>query len=133
MTMVRGHESLVEELITYAEHVGLIFCTDNAMVYFLLQDSLAGTKHISSIKPLQGRRYGRGAVEALMLHNLGNSKWEKVVEVAETYVNNPTWDGKNARFTIKSHLAKHCEAHNDFIQVSWHINYTIPNETPQVQ
>ena len=68
-----------------------------------------------------------------MLHNLGNSKWEKVVEVAETYVNNRSWDGKNARFSIKSHLSKHREAHNDFIRASQHINYALPNETTRVQ
>ncbi len=127
------HEGLVEELIAYAEHEGPTYRTDNATVYRLLQDSLAGTQHISSIKPFQGRRDGRGAYEALMLHNLGNSKWEKVVEVAETYVNNRTWDGRNARFSIKSHLSKHREAHNDFIRASQHINYVIPNETTRVQ
>ena len=127
------HESLVEELISYAEHSGPAFKTDNATVYRILQDSLAGTQYISSIKPFQGRRNGRGAYEALILHNLGNSKWEKVVEVAETYVNNRSWDGKNSRFSIKSHLAKHREAHNDFIRASQHISYSLPNETTRVQ
>ncbi len=127
------HESLVQELIAYAEHDGPAYRTDNATVYRILQDSLAGTQHISSIKPFQGRRDGRGAYQALMLHNLGNSKWEKVVEVAETYVNNRTWDGKNSRFSIKSHIAKHREAHNDFIRASQHINYALPNDTTRVQ
>ena len=127
------HDSLVQELIAYAVHSGPAFRTDNATVYRILQDSLAGTQHISSIKPFQGRRDGRGAYEALMLHNLGNSKWEKVVEVAETYVNNRTWDGRNARFSIKAHLSKHREAHNDFIRASQHINYALPNETTRVQ
>lgn len=127
------HEGLVEELIAYAEHAGPTFKTDSATVYRLLQDALAGTQHSSSIKPFQGRRDGRGAFEALMLHNLGNSKWEKVVEVAETYVNTRTWDGRNARFTIKSHLAKHREAHNDFLRASQHIDYVTPNESTRVQ
>ena len=127
------HEGPGEELVAYAEHEGPTFKTDSATVYRLLQDSLAGTQHISSIKPFQGRRDGRGAYEALMLHNLGNSKWEKVVEVAETYVNNRTWDGRNARFTIKSHLAKHREAHNDFLRASLHIDYVTPNESTRVQ
>ncbi len=128
-----GHDSLMEELIAYAAHTGPTYKTDNATVYRILQDSLAGTQHISSIKPFQSRRDGRGAYEALMLHNLGNSKWEKVIEVAETYVNNRSWDGKNVRFTIKSHISKHHEAHNDFIRASQHINYVVPNETTRVQ
>ncbi len=127
------HDSLVEELIDYAEHSGPTYKTDNATVYRILQDSLAGTQHISSIKPFQSRRDGRGAYEALMLHNLGNSKWEKVIEVAETYVNNRSWDGKNARFSIKSHISKHREAHNDFIRASQHTDYVVPNETTRVQ
>jgi hypothetical protein len=79
-----GFESLVEELIAYAEHTGPTFKTDNATVFCLLQDALAGTQHISLIKPYQRKRDGRGAFLALKLHNLGNSKWEKVIEVAET-------------------------------------------------
>ena len=74
-----------------------------------------------------------GAFEALKLHNLGSSKWEKVIEVAKTYVNNRTWDGKNVSFTIKAHIAKHCEAHNDFIRASQHIGYDKPNKFTRVQ
>ena len=38
-----GHKSLVEELIAYAEHAGPTYKTDNATVFCLLQDALAGT------------------------------------------------------------------------------------------
>ena len=128
-----GHNSIAKELIDYASHDGPAFQTDNATVYRLLQEVLAGTQHMSSIKPFQRQRNGRGAYEALQLHNMGNSKWEKVVEAAETWVGSRTWDGRNARYALKSHIARHREAHNDFIRASQYIAYAVPNDTTRVQ
>ncbi len=110
-----GHDSLIDELIRFTPHVGASFRDDNGTVFRLLQEVLAGTQHMSSIKPFQARRDGRGAFEALKLHNMGNSKWEKVCEVAEALVTQRVWDGRNSRFPLKSHIAKHREAHNDFL------------------
>ena len=127
------HTSLLEELIAFAKHDGPTFQTDNATVYRLLQEVLAGTQHMSSIKPFQSKRNGRGAYEALTLHNLGNSKWEKVVQTAETWVSTRTWDGRNSRYTLKAHISKHREAHNDFLRAEQYIAYAIPNEPTRVQ
>ena len=102
-------------------------------MYRLLQEVLAGTQHMSSIKPFQRLCNGCGAYEALKLHNMGNSKWEKVVEAAETWVSSRTWDGRNARYALKSHIACHHEAHNDFLRASQYIQYAIPNDTTRVQ
>ena len=48
-----GHESMSQELVSYVRHEGPAFQTDNATVYRLLQENLAGTQHMSSIKPFQ--------------------------------------------------------------------------------
>jgi hypothetical protein len=87
---------------------------------------------MSSIKPFQAWRNGRGAFDALKLHNLGESKWEKVCEAAEQVVTQRTWDGRNSRYPLKSHIAKHREAHNDFLRASQHIEYAVPIERTRV-
>ena len=37
------------------------------------------------------------------------------------------WNGKNHRFTLKSHINKHREAHNDMVRASEHVTYEVPN------
>ena len=93
--------SMMEELIEHAAHEGASYKADNATVYRLIQDTVADISHISSIKPYQRSRDGRKAYEALVLHNMGNSKWEKVVEEAESMVTTRFFNGKNVGYPLK--------------------------------
>ena len=122
-----------EELIAYASHEGPGYQTDNATVYQILQEILGNSIHMSSIKPMQRRRDGRAAFQALNLHNMGNLKWDKVVEQAEMLVNRRIWDGKNSRYSLKNHITRHREAHNDFVRAGQHIPYTEPGEHTRVR
>ena len=125
--------SMMEELIAYAAHEGASYKADNATVYRLIQDAVADTSHISSIKPYQRSRNGRKAYEALVLHNMGNSKWEKVVEEAESMVTTRIFNGKNARYPLKSHIVKHREAHNDFERAAQFTQFAPPSEHTRVR
>ena len=66
------------------------------------------------------------------MHNMGSSKWDKIVEDAESYVMKLEWNGRNHRFTLRSHIAKHREAHNDIIRATQHIAFELPNEHTRV-
>jgi len=97
---LQPHLSIAEELIAYASHEGPGYQTDNATENRILQEILGDSFHMSSIKPMQRRHDGRAAFQALNLHNMGNLKWDKVVEQAEMRVNRRIWDGKNSRYSI---------------------------------
>ena len=71
-----GVDSLHEELITMASHKHPNYADDNRMVLDVLVVCLKTTRHMSDVKPFQKRRDGRGALAALELHNMGDSKWE---------------------------------------------------------
>ena len=53
-------------------------------------------RHISDLQPFQKKRVGRGALAALELHNIGNSKWELIVLEASFKVLTFKWNGKIA-------------------------------------
>ena len=89
---------------------------------------VAGTSHESSINSFQQRRNGRGAYFALCQHNLGRSKWEKVIEDAESYMMKREWNGRNQRFTLLSHINKHREAYTEMSRASQFTSYELPNE-----
>ena len=125
--------SMMEELIDYAPHTGPSYSQDNATVYRLLQEILGSTIHMSSITRHQRSRNGRGAYLDLVLHNMGNSKWEKTIEAAEKAVTIDKWDGKNARYPLKFHVQKHREAFNHMMRAAQYIEYVPPNESTRVR
>ena len=124
--------SIMDELIDYAPHGDRAYAEDNAKVYQILQDMVSGTSFESSIKTFQRSRDGRGAYLALCQHNLGSSKWDKIVEDAETYVMKREWNGKNPRFNLRAHISKTREAYNDMIRASQFISFQVPNEHTRV-
>ena len=123
-----GFETIMDELIEFTPHSGLSYAEDNAKVFQLLQDMVGGTSFEASIKSHQRSRNGREAYLALCMHNMGSSKWDKIVEDAENYVMKREWNGRNQRFTLRSHIAKHREAQNDMMRASQHIDFKLPNE-----
>ena len=122
----------MDELIDYAPHTGAAYAEDNATVYHILQDMVAGTSFESSLKGFQWARDGRAAYQALLLHNLGSSKWDKIIKDAETYCLRHEWNRRNQRFTLKNHMNKHHEAYNKMVWANQHVQYELPNEHTQV-
>ena len=127
-----SYDSIMDELITYVPLTGDQYIEDNAKVFQIIQDMVAGTTFESSIKSHQRNRDGRSSYFALCQHNLGSSKWEKIIEDAETYVMKREWNGKNYMFSLKSHISKHREAHNEMVRASQFIAFEVPNEHTRV-
>ena len=57
-----------------ASHTHTNFADDNGMDLDVLVECLKITRHMSDLKPFQKIRYGSGALAALELHNMGNSR-----------------------------------------------------------
>ena len=89
---------------------------------------VAGTSFEASIKSHQRTRNGREAYLSLCMHNMGSSKWDKIIEDAESYVMKREWNGRNQRFTLRAHIAKHQEAHNNMMRATQHVEFEKPNE-----
>lgn len=127
-----SYDSIMDELIAYVPLTGDHYIEDNAKVFQIIQDMVAGTTFESSIKSHQRNRDGRNAYFALCQHNLGSSKWEKIIEDGETYVMKREWNGKNYMFSLKNHISKHQEAHNEMVRASQFIDFEVPNEYTRV-
>ena len=87
---------------------------------------------MSDLKPYQKTRDGRGALLALELHNMGNSKYDSLVQKAETTVLNIKWNGRNNRFKLARYIASHRNVQNEMMQCQEAIGYQAPNEYTQV-
>ena len=62
-----------------------------------------------------------------MQHNLGSSKWDRIIDTCENYLLRNEWNGKNIRFTLKMHITKHREAHNELVRAAQFVQYELPN------
>ena len=128
-----GKSSLMEELIAFTPHTGPGFDADNAQLYSLLATHLGNTSAMASITQYQRRRNGREAYMDLITHYMGSAKWEKTVEAAEKLMATRVWNGKNSRYPLRIHIARHREAYNDLIRASQQITYAPPNEASRVR
>ena len=127
------YDSFNDEMIARTSHTHPGFKADNKHVFNLLNDGLAGSSYISSIQPFSQRKNGREAYKALVLHNLGSAKWDKVAEDADRRLTKVEWNGKSQRFTLLKHLTSHRNAHNDLVRSSHFIDYQIPSESQRVK
>lgn len=128
-----GMNSMTEELIAHLPLSGPGYQEDNALVFTYLMQSLANSQHLASITRFQASRDGRAAYLSLVMHNMGSSKWEKMVENAERCLNQRIWNGKNHRYPLKDHIARQREAFNDMKRAEAHIPYSAPNDTTRVR
>ena len=88
---------------------------------------------MSDLKPFQKRRYDRGALAALELHNMGNYKWDSIVSESESKVLTFKWNGKNSQYTLARQIPSQISAQNDMVRAEDHIGYQPPNEYTRVQ
>jgi hypothetical protein len=127
------YDSFHDEMVARTSHNHPGYKADNKHVFNLLNDGLAGTGYVSSIQPFSRRKNGREAYKALVLHNLGSAKWDKVAEEADRRLTKVEWNGKSQRFTLLKHLTSHRNAHNDLVRSSRFIDYQVPSESQRVK
>ena len=128
-----NHGSFHEELIARASHAHPNYVDDNAAVLDILVGCLGETEYLTSLKPFQRARDGRGALLALETQNLGDSKWDMLIKRAEQTVLNFNWNGKNNKYTLDRHIVSHRAAHNDMVRASESTPYQPPNDHTRVQ
>ena len=125
--MSSDYSSLMEELVARTPHEGDDFTEDNTKVFQILQEVIGGSSHEVSIKEFWRTRNGRGAYLALFQHNLGLSKWDRMIEACETYLLCHEWNGRNRQFTLKMHINKHRDVHNELVRAAQYVTYELPN------
>ena len=83
-------------MFAYTPHTDPSYEVDNAQVYNLLDEDLAGTNDMTSITRHQLTIDGMSAYLDLFTHNMGLENWEKTVEQAESVRATIIWNGRNS-------------------------------------
>ena len=69
--------SVIDEMIKRLSHDDPLYCSDNALVYSMLEESTRGKVYASTIKPFSRAKDGRAAWLAMSSHS-GSNKWEQL-------------------------------------------------------
>ena len=137
MHLTKPHSSnyvgCYDELITRASHYHVNFVKDSASDLDTLVGALKATSHMTSLKLFLCTRDGRGALQALEIHIMGNSKWDEVIRMAEEAVLNTHWNGKNVRYPLDMHIESHRSSFNEMTRAGDSIPYEPPNDHTRVQ
>lgn len=129
----RKYGSFYEEMIGRVSHELPFFDADNRTVLELLVKSFKEYPSLmSSIRPHQKRGDGRAALAAVVLHNMGNTKWDDMVEKAMAKITKAVWNGRNARYSLIKHIGDHRAAFNDIVKAADNIEYAVMNERTRV-
>ena len=85
--MLADYTSIMDKLIAFTPHEVDIYSEENAKLLYILKYMVSGTSYEFSIKSYQQNRDRQSAYLDLWEQNIGSSKWDKILEDAEAYVN----------------------------------------------
>ena len=125
-------DSFQEELIAFCPHDGPGWEEDNATVFQLVSDMVKDSSQASTLQGFKRNRNGRDAYLTLCQHNLSNSTWDDICRKAENTQTMKTWNGKNHRYTLKTHCDHHRDAFNDMMRAAEFTTYQVPDEYTRV-
>lgn len=88
---------------------------------------------MSSIRPHQCSGNGQAALEAVVLHNMGNTKLDDLIDKAMNKITKAVlWNGKNSQYPLIRHISDHRISFNDIVKAADKINYAVMNERIRV-
>ena len=111
-----------EELIARASHEHPLYCNDNALVYYHLEEATRLSLYAASIKPFQRRKDGRGAWVALTLQYCGEDKWIAKLKCQDKLLHTCRWKAQG-NFSLDRFIAQHCNAFVSMQQCAEHVAY----------
>jgi len=127
------YATFYEEMIARTLHNHPSYAADNRTVIELLVKSFKEHPSLmSSIRPHQKSGNGHAALEAVVLHNMGNTKWDDLIDKAMAKITKAVWNGKNSHYPLIRHISDHRTSFNDIVKAADNIDYAVMNERTRV-
>ena len=122
--------TVLGDMIDRASHTHVLYKTDNAQVYSLIEQAARNSSFLSTIKSFEKRKNGRGAWLALITAHVGDSKWEQILNDNSKWLINSRWNGK--KYALESFMAQHRQKFEQMKEASLHVTFQVPTEHTRV-
>ena len=113
-------------MITRLEHINIIFKSDNASVYSMMEEAAQVTVYDSTIKTHDRKKNGRAACKSMVSSRAGQEKWEQLQKEELNFMMQTKCNGRVYR--IEKFVGLH---RNSFVQMQEaddHVNFQFPTE-----
>ena len=123
-------ESIFKELELRITHSHPSFCSNNGILYSMLEEATRSTVYSLTIKPYNRIKDGRAAYLALMSSRAGKDKEDRIQKEITSFLMNVKWNGR--QYSLEKFANFH---RSNFIQLQecqLHVNLQLPTEHKQV-
>ena len=121
---------MLGDIIAHASHSHVLYKTDNAHVYSLIEQAARNSTFLSTIKPFENRKNGRAAWLALVTAHVGDSKWEQILNENNKWLINAKWNGK--KYALETFVTQHRQKFEQMKEASMNVTYQVPTEHTRV-
>ena len=123
--------SVEGDMIARASFTNGLYRSDNAAVYYKLEEATRTTTYASSIAPFQKKKNGRAAFQALVSQYAGDDKWEIEVKRQDAILHSRKWKGQT-NFTLEKFVQMHRNAFVSMEACILHVQFQLPNPFTRV-
>ena len=122
--------SILQDLIDRSSHDHPLFATDNSSVYSLIEQAARTSQYLTTIKPFERRKDGRGAYLALVNAHVTDDKWDRLQKENMKWMMGAKWNGK--KYALESFCAQHRSKYEQIVEAAQHIPFQIPDQRARV-
>ena len=125
------HGSVEEDMIARASHASGLFKSDNATVYYKIEEATRTTTYAASIAPFQRAKNGRAAFLALQAQYAGDDKWQLELKKQDSILHTRRWRGQS-NFSLEKFVQLQRNAFVTMQACTLHVAFQLPNEFTRV-
>ena len=122
--------SVLEDMIKRSSHSHPLFKSDNATVYSLIEQAARNSQYLTTIKPFENRKDGRGAWLALLSSHVGKNEWERIQRENSKWLMSAQWNGK--KYDLQTYCSQHRAKYQQLVEASGHVAFQVPTEHTRV-
>ena len=116
--------SVLGDLIVRATHTHPLYKSDNAKVFSLIEQAARNSMILSTIKPYESKKDGRGAWNAIVTAHVGESKWIFIQRENSKWLINAKWQGKKQ--PLELFISQHRSKFQQLEEAATHIQFQVP-------
>ena len=122
--------SVLQDPIARISHEHTLFSTDNATVHCLIEQAARASNCLTTVKPFDRRKNGRGAFHAIVGSDVGDDKWERIQNENSKWLMSAKWNGKKC--TLETFISQHRSKCLQLVESAEHLPCQTPDDRTRV-
>ena len=122
--------SVLGDLVARATHTHPLYKSDNSKVFSLIEQAARNSSYLSTIKPFESTKNGRGAWKAILTAHVGDSKWIHIQKENSKWLINAKWNGQ--KIPLEMFVSQHRAKFQQLEEAAGHVRFQTPTEHTRV-